>query len=85
VWEDAAVHLVTLVVGRTGSEDAWYEHSRQVLTWFLTCWGVNGERARLLVEEAVGGRFESWVEPERPLLEDMAERLALSLERAGEV
>ncbi|MFJ9752817.1 hypothetical protein [Streptomyces chartreusis] len=44
--EDAAVHLVTLVVERTGSEDAGYERSRQVLTWFLICWGVIGERAQ---------------------------------------
>jgi hypothetical protein len=79
-WERAAVHLVTVVVDRTGSGDAWYGHCEQVLTWFLTRWGVPDDAARTLVTEAIGGRFASWVEPERELVADVAEHLARSLD-----
>ncbi|MFJ9752832.1 hypothetical protein [Streptomyces chartreusis] len=85
MWESAAVDLVMVVVDRTGSGDAWYEHSRQVLTWFLTRWGIDDTRAQVLVKEAIGGRFESWVAPEHQVVQDVAERLALSIEQADGV
>ena len=79
VWERAAVHLVTHVVDRTGAGDAWYAHCEQVLGWFLTRWGVPAATAEALVEEAIGGRFESWTGPDPDVLGDVAQRLALSL------
>jgi hypothetical protein len=82
LWERAAVHLVTHVVERTGAGDAWYGHCEQVLSWFLTRWGVPADTAQALVEEAIGGRFESWTGPEPALLGDVAQRLALSLAEA---
>jgi hypothetical protein len=79
-WERATGHLVNQVLDRTGSGDAWYGHCEQVLTWFLTRWGVDPETAREQVEEAIGGRFESWCAPERTVVDGVAERLATSLE-----
>ncbi|MFF8532225.1 hypothetical protein ACN6K9_006208 [Streptomyces sp. SAS_267] len=81
-WERAAVHLVTHVVDRTGAGDAWYGHCEQVLTWFLARWGVEEATAESLVEEAIGGRFESWTGPEPDVVDDMARRLSLSLTEA---
>ncbi|WP_107459292.1 hypothetical protein [Streptomyces colonosanans] len=79
-WERATAHLVTHVVDRTNAGDAWYGHCQQVLTWFLTRWDVTPARAAALVAEAVGGRFESWMEPEQTVVRDVAERLSASLE-----
>ncbi|MFI0353039.1 hypothetical protein [Actinomadura sp. 9N407] len=79
VWERGAAHLVTVVVDRTGAGDAWYGHCRLVLTWFLTRWDVPRHRAAQLVDEAIDGRFESWIEPSRVAVADVAERLAESL------
>jgi hypothetical protein len=78
-WEQGAAHLVTVVVDRTGAGDAWYGHCQQVLTWFLTRWGVSEDRAEHLVDEAIGGRFQSWIEPSLVTVGDVAERLAESL------
>ncbi|MGW2375399.1 hypothetical protein [Kitasatospora sp. NPDC001683] len=85
LWERAAVQLVTLVVERTRADDAWHVHCEQVLTWFLTHCGVPASAAEVLVEEAIGGRFDSWTGPERQVLEDMAQRLAWSLRTADGV
>ncbi|WP_116245446.1 hypothetical protein [Nocardiopsis sp. FIRDI 009] len=79
-WERATVHLITHVVDRTDSTDAWYAHCELVLVWFLTRWGIGEETARAQVEQAIGGRFESWTEPKRVVVDDVAERLATSLE-----
>jgi hypothetical protein len=84
VWERATVHLVNHVVDRTNAGDAWYAHCVQVLTWYLTRWGVAESSAREQAEQAIGGRFESWTAPERVLVEDVAERLAASLRPEGE-
>ena len=78
-WEQGAAHLVTAVVERTEASDAWYVHCRQVLLWFLTHWDVPQDRAEHLVDEAIGGRFESWFEPSPDVVENVAERLADSL------
>ncbi|WP_052424563.1 hypothetical protein [Streptomyces fulvoviolaceus] len=83
-WEHATHHLILQVLDRTGSGDAWYAHCRQVLTWFLTRWDVDPQTARDLVEEAIGGRFESWIAPKEQLVNDVAEQLAASLETDAE-
>ncbi|MFJ4789568.1 hypothetical protein [Streptomyces sp. NPDC088794] len=75
----ATHRLILQVVDRTGSGDAWYAHCRQVLTWYLTRWDTDPTTARALVEEAIGGRFESWTMPAGKLLDDVSEQLAVAL------
>ncbi|MFG2097308.1 Fic family protein [Streptomyces sp. NPDC048612] len=79
LWERAARNLILQVTDRTGCGSGWYGHCHQVLTWFLSRWGVAPDLARKLVDEAIGGRFKSWTGPDPVLVEDVAERLALSL------
>ncbi len=77
VWERAVSALVTLVVERTGADDAWYYHCEQVLEWFLTRAGVRqDDTVAALVTEAIGGRFESWTAPEPKLIVKVAARIA---------
>lgn len=75
-WEVAVAQLVTVTVDRTRSESGWYGHCVQVLGWFLTAAGVPEDRHEALIAGAVGGRFESWVEPSPLVVTDVAERLA---------
>ncbi|MFB6634479.1 Fic family protein [Streptomyces sp. NPDC056362] len=79
LWERGARNLILQVVDRTGCGSGWHGHCRQVLTWFLSRWGVAPDLAREWVEEAIGGRFASWTGPDPELVEDVAERLALSV------
>lgn len=79
LWECAARNLIRHVVDRTGCESGWYGHCDQVLTWFLSRWGVAPDVARDMVRRAIGGRFESWTGPDTVLIEDVVERLALSV------
>ncbi|MEU6773672.1 Fic family protein [Streptomyces sp. NPDC046759] len=79
LWDRAARNLILQVTDRTGCGSGWHGHCRQVLSWFLSHWGVAPDLARELVDEAIGGRFESWIGPDPVLVEDVAERLALSL------
>ncbi|MEV5534580.1 Fic family protein [Streptomyces prunicolor] len=79
LWECAARNLILQVHDRTGSGSGWYGHCYQVLTWFLSRWHVDPDVARELVLEAIDGRFKSWTGPDRVLVDDIAERLALSL------
>jgi hypothetical protein len=79
LWERAARNLILQVTDRTGCGSGWHGHCRQVLTWFLSRWGVAPDAAQDLVDQAIGGRFLSWTGPDMALVEDIAERLALSL------
>ncbi|GAA2789909.1 hypothetical protein GCM10010441_13850 [Kitasatospora paracochleata] len=79
LWERTARNLILQVSDRTGGGSGWYGHCRQVLTWFLTRWGVEPGAAVGMVEQAIGGRFRSWTGPDAVLVEDVAERLSLSL------
>ncbi|MFJ1707488.1 Fic family protein [Kitasatospora sp. NPDC088346] len=79
LWERAARNLILQVSDRTGSGSGWYGHCHQVLTWFLSRWDVAPDVADDLVEQAIGGRFRSWTGPDAVLVDDVAERLALSL------
>jgi hypothetical protein len=76
VWATATADLVTMVVERTGAGDAWYGHCEQVLTWFLSFWGVPPDRARRRVGRAIGGRFDSWSTPGEDVITDVATDLA---------
>ncbi len=77
--ERAATRLVTVVVDRTGNECGWYGLCHTVLTWFVSSTGMAPDSARAEVEAAIGGRFESWTEPPRTLVDTVAEDLAVGL------
>jgi Fic/DOC family protein len=79
LWERAARNLIRQVIDRTGCGSGWYGHCRQVLTWFLSRWGVAPEAAQERVGRAIGGRFRSWTGPDAAVVDDVAEQLALSL------
>ncbi|WUT66009.1 Fic family protein [Streptomyces sp. NBC_00683] len=79
LWERAAHNLILQVTDRTGCGSGWHGHCHQVLTWFLSRWGIEPDAARDLVDQAIGGRFLSWTGPDIVLVEDIAEQLALSL------
>ncbi|MFF4367042.1 Fic family protein [Streptomyces sp. NPDC001594] len=79
LWECAARNLIFQVVDRTGCASGWYGHCAQVLTWFLTRWGVAPDLAHDLVDEAIGGRFHSWTHPRPLLVDEVAERLPRTL------
>ncbi|MFJ5924294.1 Fic family protein [Kitasatospora sp. NPDC092948] len=64
---------------RTGGGSGWYGHCHQVLVWVLARWGVEPPVAQAMVEQAIGGRFKSWTAPDVLLVEDIAERLSMSL------
>ncbi|MFE0630628.1 Fic family protein [Streptomyces sp. NPDC058864] len=78
-WERAARNIILQVTDRTGCGSGWRAHCEQVLIWFLSRWGVAPGVAQELVDQAIGGRFQSWTGPDTVLVEDIAERLALSL------
>lgn len=77
--ERAAVRLVTVVLDRTGHECGWYSLCHTVLTWFLSSTGMGPEDAREAVKAAIGGRFKSWTEPPRTLVDAVGEDLAVGL------
>ncbi|MFC7545512.1 hypothetical protein [Plantactinospora sp. GCM10030261] len=78
-WERAVAHLVTVVVDRTFCQSGWYSMCEVVLHWFLTAAGVPEQRHADMIDSAIGGRFESWVEPGRDLIDDVADRLGRTL------
>ncbi|WP_328908578.1 hypothetical protein OG230_03105 [Streptomyces sp. NBC_00234] len=77
--ERAAVRLVTVVVDRTGAECGWYGLCHTVLAWFLTSTGMSPEAAKVAVDAAIGGRFRSWTEPSRTLIDTVGDDLAVRL------
>jgi hypothetical protein len=60
LWGRTARNLILHVTDRTGCGSGWYAHCHQVLGWFLSRSGVPADDAERLVEQAIGGRFESW-------------------------
>ncbi|WP_433795133.1 hypothetical protein [Actinoplanes sp. CA-252034] len=82
-WERAVAHLVTAVGDSTGYDSGWYGCCRTVLGWFLEAAGVASADHGSLLDHAIGGRFESWIEPERQVVESVAERLAGEVAAAG--
>ncbi|MFE9499369.1 Fic family protein [Streptomyces collinus] len=76
LWDRTARNLILHVTDRTGCGSGWYAHCHQVLSWFLSRWGVPADDAERLVEQAIGGRFESWTGPDPALIEDITERVA---------
>jgi hypothetical protein len=76
-WERAVAHLVTVVGDRTQYESGWYRCCLTVLGWFLEAAGIGAAGREALLEHAVGGRFHSWREPSRAVVESFAGDLAL--------
>lgn len=79
-WERACTRLVTVVADRTRAESAWYGHCQQVLGWFLAYNGIDEERAREIVESAVGGRFGSWIAPDVVVVDAVGSRFARTVD-----
>ncbi|MBM2614966.1 hypothetical protein JIG36_05255 [Actinoplanes sp. LDG1-06] len=75
-WERAVAHLITAVGDRTQYDSGWYGCCRTVLGWFLEAAGIELARRAELLTHAIGGRFQSWVEPPRMVVESVAETLA---------
>ena len=75
-WPVTVVDLVNMVVAQTTAGDAWYIHCEQVLNWCLTSRDVPADRAAKLVEEAIGGRFKSWVAPDPSVVRTVASKIA---------
>lgn len=79
-WERACTRLVTVVADRTQAESGWYGHGMQVLGWFLAYNGIGEDRAREIVESAVGGRFGSWIAPDVAVVDAVSSRFAQALD-----
>ncbi|WP_208811277.1 hypothetical protein [Micromonospora echinofusca] len=75
-WERAVAHLVTAVGDRTQYESEWHGCCMTVLGWFLDAAGVASTGREDMIELAVAGRFDRWVEPSRAVVESVAEDLA---------
>ncbi|MCG6500032.1 hypothetical protein [Kitasatospora sp. A2-31] len=76
--ERACVRLVTHTMD-SGADNAWRGQTSIVLGWFLQSTGMDQAEAAQAVENAIGGRFKSWVTPERTLIESVGEDLAVGL------
>ncbi|MFI9389541.1 hypothetical protein ACIG53_01520 [Streptomyces bauhiniae] len=76
--ERASVRLVTMALD-SGSEGGWYGQAARSLGWFLTSMGMDWAEAEQAVERAIGGRFKSWTDPGRAVIESVGEDLAVDL------
>jgi Fic/DOC family len=77
-WETAVGDLVATAMARAGSGENWYGTSSRVLRWFLSAAGVPEHLAGVMVEEAIGGRFRSWVVPTGAEVAEVGEALAVA-------
>ncbi|MCX5409331.1 hypothetical protein OHA37_36435 [Streptomyces sp. NBC_00335] len=76
--ERACVRLVTVALGPE-AEAGWQRQAARILHWFLTTTGMGQAEAEQAVDRAIGGRFKSWVDPGRALIESVGEDLAVGL------
>ncbi|MGC4807269.1 hypothetical protein [Micromonospora sp. DT233] len=72
-WEQALLHLVTVVVDRTCADGGWQWHCRQV-RWFLGLAGLPSQRHEPLLDQSIAGRFEDFRTPSNLVIQDVAER-----------
>lgn len=72
-------HLLTLVVERTGCEDAWYGHAQQVMAWYFESLGLPSKKARRASHTVLSGRFESWCTPSEEVQAACAAELAAAV------
>jgi hypothetical protein len=78
-WQRAVGRVVRMVAARTKAESGWYGHCHQVIGWLLTVAAIPEDRHDQLISEAIGGRFESWIQPEPRLVNEIADELARRL------
>jgi hypothetical protein len=55
--------LLDVVAQATMAEDAWYEHAKQVVGWYLQRHGMSACDAKVAVSNGLSATFESWVAP----------------------
>ncbi|MGW3815410.1 hypothetical protein [Streptomyces sp. NPDC005046] len=76
--ERACVRLVTVALD-SAMDGSFPGQAGRLLLWFLTSTGMDPDDADEVVETAIGGRFESWVAPERSLIDSVGEDFAVIL------
>ncbi|MGW3111671.1 hypothetical protein [Streptomyces sp. SID4982] len=76
--ERASVRLVTMALD-SGAEGGWYSQAVLAMRWFLTSTGMGPAEADQAVDRAIGGRFKSWTDPGRAVIESVGEDLAVDL------
>ncbi len=79
--ERAAVRLVTLVVTRTGAEDAWYGTFARLLDWYIESRGL--PVATRLIADVASGRFSSWVAPDEATTQQACADIANAVANAS--
>lgn len=77
--ELAANRLLTMVLKRTGAEDAWYNSCSLVLQWYLESQGASTVKARRTVSQVMSGCFSSWVEASPEQIAEAARKTVKSL------
>ncbi|HET9953132.1 MAG TPA: Fic family protein [Polyangiaceae bacterium] len=74
----AATSLLPVVLEWTGAEDAWYSTYERVLAWYLESLLGESDRTLTLVVQAIGGRFQSWLEPDKAQAEAVCRDIGAS-------
>lgn len=86
--ERAAPSIYHLVTIRTAWEDGWYGTFERALSWFAETVVYDPQQAQILVDEIVGGHFESWTAPSpdtrTTVFSEVAHQLA-ALERGPQI
>lgn len=59
----AAARLLSEIVERTDASDAWYGTFETVMGWCLEPLVADDRERARLIQDAIGGRFESWLAP----------------------
>ena len=80
----AATCLLPVVLEWTGVEDAWYATYQRILAWYLESLVGESDRTLTLVVQAIGGRFESWVEPDKEKAETVCRDIGVSFAREAD-
>jgi hypothetical protein len=75
-WEATVASLVAAVAARSGADEHWYPVCVLTLKWFLAVAEVPGADRDALIDDAIGGRFWSFVSPLGAEVADAAESLA---------
>jgi hypothetical protein len=78
-WEATATALVAAVAARSGADEHWFPVCTLALKWFLAVAEVPAEGRDALVDDAIGGRYWSFVSPLGAEVADVAESLAAAL------
>ena len=77
--EIIAAHYVPIVIERTHCSDAWYSLYDKLLVWHFEALGYDDLRIHKAITQAISGRFQSWIEPEPPVVKEVISKLALNV------